>query len=148
MAYALPLNSTREGVPSIMITNSGSQRFDLYSGPFSKNDQLTASPFADAFLYIPNVTLAVASQVLPTLNNAGANERRALDARAAEAEAYARGEVDAPFRRWLAEMDRRADGPARRAAQNLTLGYVTSDVSSSPARLPSCPLLIVCTHCI
>ena len=138
MQYALPLNSSRSSVPNIMITNSGSQRFDLYSGPFTKNDQLTSSPFTDSFLYIPNVTLSVASQVLPALNNAGANERREL----AEDAAYARGEVDMRFRRWLEEMDRRTDGPARRAAHNLTLGYVTSDVRISPrfrtcARSPS-----------
>ena len=127
MEYALPLNSSRSSVPNIMITNSGSQRFDLYSGPFTKNDQLTASPFTDSFLYLPNITLSIAKQVLPALNNAGANERRELLTER-EAEAYARGEVDMLFRKWLAEMDRRSDGPSRRAAQNTTLGYVTSDV--------------------
>ena len=130
MPVALTINNSCASIPNVMITNSGSQRFDLYSGPFTKNDQLTSSPFADSFLYIPNVTVSVASQVLPALNNAGANERRAL----AEDEAYARGEVDMRFRRWLEEMDRRTDGPARRAAHNLTLGYVTSDV-----RIPSTP---------
>ncbi|KAH9935240.1 Metallo-dependent phosphatase-like protein, partial [Epithele typhae] len=126
MAAALPLNSTRKGVPNVMITNSGSQRFDIYSGPFTKNDQLTASPFTDAFLYIPDVPAGVASQVLPTLNHAGANERRALETRAWE-DAYARGEVDMVYRAWLADMDRRSFGPERRAAQNATLGYVTQD---------------------
>ncbi|KAI0645155.1 Metallo-dependent phosphatase-like protein [Trametes meyenii] len=125
MPYALTLDNPRAGVPSIMITNSGSQRFDVYAGPFSKNDQLTASPFADAFLYIPDVPFAVARQVLPTLNNAGANERRALEDR--ERALYARGEVDARYLRWLEDMDRRSNGPERRAAQNATLGYVTHD---------------------
>ncbi|KAI0776233.1 Metallo-dependent phosphatase-like protein [Trametes elegans] len=125
MPYALTLNNTRAHVPSLMITNSGSQRFDVYAGPFSKNDQLTASPFADSFLYLPDVPFAVARQVLPALNHAGANERRALEER--ERELYARGDVDRRYRRWLEEMDRRSDGLTRRAAKNATLGYVTHD---------------------
>ena len=116
-----------------MITNSGSQRFDLYSGPFTKNDQLTASPFADAFLFIPNITAGIANKVLPALNGAGANQRRrsiisALQKR--EHELYGRGHVDTVYMRWLEEMDRR-NGVERRAAQNATLGYVTNDVRLS-----------------
>ena len=95
MSYALTLNNTRGAIPNIMITNSGSQRFDVYSGPFTRNDQLTASPFADPFLYVQNVPLSIAKQVLPALNNAGANNRRALTG--FDEEAYARGEVDMPL---------------------------------------------------
>ncbi|KAF8952193.1 Metallo-dependent phosphatase-like protein [Flammula alnicola] len=123
---ALAINNTRASIPNIMITNSGSQRFDIYAGPFTKNDQLTASPFADSFLFIPNVPFNVANDVLPALNNAGANERRAmLEER--EQHEYGRGYVDTVYRKWLEEMDKRNDGIARRAAANLTLGYVTTD---------------------
>ncbi|KAF9486069.1 hypothetical protein BDN70DRAFT_870580 [Pholiota conissans] len=123
---ALAINNTRASIPNIMITNSGSQRFDIYAGAFTKNDQLTASPFADSFLFIPGVPFNVANQVLPALNNAGANERRAmLEER--EQHNYGRGYVETEYRRWLEEMDRRNDGVARRAAANLTLGYVTND---------------------
>ncbi|PIL26310.1 hypothetical protein GSI_12066 [Ganoderma sinense ZZ0214-1] len=125
MSYALTINNTCGAIPNIMITNSGSQRFDVYSGPFTKNDQLTASPFADPFLYVQNVPLSIAKQVLPALNNAGANNRRALSG--FDEEAYARGEVNMVYHAWLQEMDQRNDGPTRRAAQNLTLGYVTHD---------------------
>lgn len=124
---ALAINNTRASIPNIMITNSGSQRFDIYAGSFTKNDQLTASPFADAFLFVPNVTFSVANQVLPTLNNAGANERRAM-MEAREHELYGRGYVDTVYSKWVEEMDKKNDGMARRAAQNLTLGYVTTDV--------------------
>ena len=141
MRYSLTVNNSRASIPNVMITNSGSMRFDVYSGPFTKNDQLTASPFADSFLYIPNVTLSVASQVLPALNNAGANERRAVDVR--ETEAYARGEVDMLYRAWLEEMDRRSYGPERRAANNATLGYVTHDVRR-PSLVFSQLLLLNC----
>ena len=131
MRYSLTVNNSRAATPNVMITNSGSQRFDLYSGPFTKNDQLTSSPFADTFLYIPEVPLGVARQVLPTLNHAGANERRAL-VEERERERYARGDVDMRYLAWLEEMDRRSDGPERRAAKNATLGYVTHDVSIQP----------------
>lgn len=122
---ALAINNTRASIPNIVITNSGSQRFDIYAGPFTKNDQLTASPFADTFLYIANVTAGVANQVLPALNNAGAAiRRRELVAR--EDELYRRGYVDSRYRAWLREMDMTAS-TKRRAVGNLTLGYVTSD---------------------
>jgi len=125
MPVALAINNTRAGNPNIMITNSGSQRFDVFAGTFTKNDQLTASPFADSFLFIPNVTFATASKVLPALNNAGADERRSL-LEDRELEMYGRGYVETIYRKWLEEQDRR-DGLERRAAQNLTLGYVTKD---------------------
>ncbi|KAJ7905761.1 5'-nucleotidase [Mycena olivaceomarginata] len=76
MPIALTVNNTRASVPNIMITNSGSLRFDIYAGPFTKNDQLTASSFADSFLYIPNVPFSVANAVLPALNGAGADNRK------------------------------------------------------------------------
>ena len=124
---ALAINNTRASIPNIMITNSGSQRFDIYAGPFTKNDQLTASPFNDAFLFIPNVPFSIANQVLPALNHAGADERREL-LEERERELYGRGHVDLVYSRWLEEQDRRS-GLERRAARNLTLGYVTTDVS-------------------
>ncbi|KAH9023270.1 Metallo-dependent phosphatase-like protein [Lactarius hengduanensis] len=120
---ALTVNNTRANISNIIITNSGGLRFDIYAGPFTKNDQLTASPFTDAFVFIAGVPLSVASAVLPALNGEGANERREL---AEAAERYARGDVETRYRFWLEEMYARA-GPERRAAQNLTLGYVTQD---------------------
>ncbi|KAH9174377.1 Metallo-dependent phosphatase-like protein [Lactarius sanguifluus] len=120
---ALTVNNTRANIPNIIITNSGGLRFDIYAGPFTKNDQLTASPFTDAFVFIAGVPLSVANAVLPALNGEGANERRELTE---AAERYARGDVETRYRFWLEEMYARA-GPERRAAQNLTLGYVTND---------------------
>ncbi|EMD32950.1 hypothetical protein CERSUDRAFT_118376 [Gelatoporia subvermispora B] len=125
MPYSLTINNTRIDIPNIMITNSGEERFDLYSGPFTKNDQLTTLPFADAFVYIPNIAFSVANQVLPSLNHQGADEKRSMEYVEREMEKYARGEVGMRYRRWLQEMDRR--GAEKRAAANLTLGYVTHD---------------------
>jgi len=124
---AIAVNNTRAHIPNLIIANSGSQRFDLYAGPFTKNDQFTVSPFTDGFLFIPNVTAAIANQVLPALNDAGANGRRSLQfLEAREAELYARGVVDSRYKRWLQEMDRR-NAELRRATANLTVGYVTHD---------------------
>jgi len=124
------VNNTRSNIPNLIIAISGSQRFDIYAGSFTKNDQLTVSPFNNAFLFIPNVTFSDASQILPNLNNAGASQRRAVmeELEARELESYGKGYVDMVYRKWLEEMDAGNDGFERRAAQNLTLGYVTADV--------------------
>ncbi|KAF8655620.1 hypothetical protein AX16_002975 [Volvariella volvacea WC 439] len=124
---ALAINNTRASIPNIMITNSGSQRFDLYAGSFTKNDQFTTSPFADQFLFIPEVPLRVARQVLPALNHQGAEERRRGLVSSREKRAYGLGYVDKRYMEWLAEMDRRHSGVERRTAANATLGYVTHD---------------------
>ena len=129
MPYALTINNTRVNVPNIILTNAGELRYDIFAGAFDKNDQLTALPFADSFLYIPNVTLAVAEQVLPGLNKDGENDRRALALAVLEraAERYARRDVSARYNAWLAEMSARR--VVARDDENLTLGYVTTDVS-------------------
>ncbi|KAF7311518.1 Metallophos domain-containing protein [Mycena kentingensis (nom. inval.)] len=123
MPYALTVNNSRASNPNIMITNSGSLRFDIYAGPFTKNDQLTASPFADTFLFV-SVPFGAASQVLPTLNNAGAANRRRNEE--LEATLWARGYVETRYRDWLADQYRRT-AETRRSAANLTVGYVTQD---------------------
>ncbi|KAF7344437.1 Metallophos domain-containing protein [Mycena sanguinolenta] len=131
MPVALTINNTRAGNPHVMITNSGEMRFDIFAGTFTKNDQLTASPFADSFLFIPDVPFSAASAVLPALNGPSAKKRRRDQG--VEAELWARGYVEARYREWLEEMyqrDLQHRGEERRAAENLTLGYVTTDVRS------------------
>ncbi|KAF8211957.1 Metallo-dependent phosphatase-like protein [Mycena galopus ATCC 62051] len=125
MPVALTVNNSRKALPNIMITNSGSLRFDIYAGAFTKNDQLTVSPFADSFLYIPNVPFSVANAVLPALNGAGADNRKRDEA--VEAELWARGYVGTRYREWVEDMARRDAELGGRAAANLTLGYVTKD---------------------
>ncbi|KAI6029166.1 Metallo-dependent phosphatase-like protein [Pisolithus microcarpus] len=123
---ALAINNSRSGTPNILITNSGELRFDVLKGEFTKNDQLTALPFTDSFLYIPNITLSIATQVLPALNGAGTSNKKKRAA--LEREMWRRGYVDGRYNTWLAEMARRA-GPGSTAemAGSLTLGYVTTD---------------------
>ncbi|KAG6859954.1 hypothetical protein C0995_001289, partial [Termitomyces sp. Mi166 len=124
LPFALAVNNSRASIPNLIITNSGSQRFDLYSGPFTRNDRLTVSPFADQFLYIPDIKLYLANAVLASLNGAGAEKRSLVEER--EVIEYRLGYVDKRYKEWLQNMNKR-DGVERRAAQNLTLGYVTTD---------------------
>ncbi|KDN40783.1 hypothetical protein K437DRAFT_183508 [Tilletiaria anomala UBC 951] len=129
-------NPERQGTPSIVLANSGSQRFDVYSGNLTRNDQYIVSPFLDAFLYIKDVQYQYAKQIVDQLNKAGAYRRS--ETYDTDAEKYARGEVDHIYTAWrraqsvasvderrhLAELDAHAD--AQQAA-TATLGYVTKD---------------------
>ncbi|THU98402.1 hypothetical protein K435DRAFT_720800 [Dendrothele bispora CBS 962.96] len=58
LSFPLTIEGTNITVPPFsMLTKSDSLRFDIYAEPFMKNDQLTASPFADAFNHIAGVEL-------------------------------------------------------------------------------------------
>ncbi|KAK0434597.1 Metallo-dependent phosphatase-like protein [Armillaria borealis] len=123
--YALSANSGRADIPNYILVNSGSQRFDIYAGTFTKNDQLTASPFTDIFFYIPEVPRKVALDTLQMMNENGSeNRKRSLER---EEELYRRGDVRARYIDWLSDMDQRSIELGRRVANNLTLGYVTKD---------------------
>lgn len=121
----LAINNTRSSVPHIIITDSGELRYDVFQGAFNRNDQLTAIPYTDKFLYIANVTFSVANQVLATLNNHTKAQRRDVGV-----DHPRHGFPGSRFQASLEEMD----NPAVFARQDstegvLTLGYVTSDVS-------------------
>jgi len=109
--------------PKIIIVNSGRSGLTSSRG-FTKNDQLTTSPFDDAFLYIPGVPLNVAKGVLPKLNNKTVNNKREVSRHtehARTAERYG-ADVEAVY---VAGSLRCIHALARRrAAKNLTLGYV------------------------
>ncbi|GAC97673.1 predicted phosphoprotein phosphatase [Pseudozyma hubeiensis SY62] len=139
-------NPNRNGTPNIVIANTGSQRFDLYAGDFTKNDQYIVSPFTDAFQYIKNVPYKYASQVISKLNGdktAQATSRRrdlGVDDEQSEEELYAQGHVSHIYNRWMQDQHVRAtahteaardlaklDARAAAAAANRTLGYVTKD---------------------
>ncbi|KAL8280258.1 hypothetical protein RQP46_007372 [Phenoliferia psychrophenolica] len=57
--------------PAYTILNSGSIRFDVFKGPFTRNDQWIILPFTNSFLYVPSVPLSLVSQLLPYLNLVG-----------------------------------------------------------------------------
>ncbi|KAK1231791.1 hypothetical protein PQX77_005083 [Marasmius sp. AFHP31] len=125
---ALAINNSRVDIPSYYIVQAGSQRFDVFAGSFTKNDQLTASPFTNAFVYIPEVPLSVAMEVLPILNGDAASSIARREVK--EDDLYAQGEVEHRYRAWLGDMyEKYGQGfqMKRESDQNLTLGYVTQD---------------------
>lgn len=139
-------NPDRQGVASIVLANSGSQRADLYAGDFTKNDQYIVSPFLDAFLYIKDVPYQYAQQVVGQLNKAGAYRRSISSGSPLHQtlfssdeprtdESYAQGEVEPIYQAWRQSQFRAATEEQRRSLAQLdaradeqaTLGYVTSD---------------------
>lgn len=136
-------NPERKGVPNMVIANTGSQRFDLYAGPFTKNDQYIVSPFTDAFQYIKDVPYKYASQIIHKLNNdkvaqATSRKRDVVDAES-ESGLYAQGHVSHIYNRWMKEQHvfaahsaaaedlAKLDARAAEAEAQRTLGYVTKD---------------------
>lgn len=160
----LALNTTRAGLPSLLIISSGSQRFDIFKGPFTKNgmcissparflltisgklDELTASPFVNQFIFIPDVPFGAAMKVLPALNHAGAerlwpgDEETGLEAESLQMRMWRHErEVENGYMNWMEDMHRRYhEHPAAAVEGEMTLGYVTTDVrflssSASPS---------------
>ena len=117
--------------PRLVITKSGSLRFDIYSGPFTKNGQLTTSPFTNAFVHMPGMPAGITNQAFSALNKGGERKRGMGELEERERKAYARGHMDIRFNQWLEKMDRKELQIGGRQAGNLTLGYVTTDVRDS-----------------
>jgi hypothetical protein len=125
--YALAQNNSRAGIPNLIILNSGSQRFDLYKGPFTRDDQFAVSPFTAQFLFIPDVPFKIANSVLPGLNGARSHNHRREPLPGSEV-------YEARYHEWLSDMNRRSGFAIQTEMQqwsitsaNLTLGYVTQD---------------------
>ncbi|KAI5987669.1 5'-nucleotidase [Pisolithus albus] len=122
---ALKINNSRAEIPSVFISNSGDLRFDIFKGPFTKNDQLTAVPYSDQFLYIPGVTLQVANQVLPALNKPSSTSSKQKRAEF-QGKLWELGYVDNRFQTWLGEMEAHS-GHKSPGNDEVTFGYVTVD---------------------
>lgn len=109
-------NSNRTKIPNIVIANSGSQRFDIYKGPFTKNDQYVVSPFKDDFLFLEDVPFKYANMIVSGLNNlthtVAMTPRQEVESVDAIFAAHARESFDNFY-------------PSQDS--NATLGYVTKD---------------------
>ncbi|KAK0457767.1 Metallo-dependent phosphatase-like protein [Desarmillaria tabescens] len=119
-----PLTTVAPTSPTTYFINSGGQRFDIYAGPFTKNDQLHRqlhTPIRSST--VPEVPLSVALDTLQTMAENGEQDRK----RSLKQEMYSRGDVRARYLDWLSEMNQRYVELERRDTDNLTLGYVTTD---------------------
>ncbi|BGP50766.1 hypothetical protein JCM10450v2_006692 [Rhodotorula kratochvilovae] len=69
----LPRLITRDDRPAAPFTvlNTGSVRFDVFKGPFTRNDQWIILPFTNSFLFLPSVPRAQAAKLLHHLNLVG-----------------------------------------------------------------------------
>lgn len=66
--------------PRIIIGNAGTLRFDVFKGPFDRNDELTVSPFTSAFLFT-RLPAFLATEVFAEMNRAGASKLMPTTAR-------------------------------------------------------------------
>ncbi|CAK3921886.1 related to 5^ nucleotidase [Lecanosticta acicola] len=67
----LPQTFNSSNTPSIVITNSGAIRFDIFKGPFTIDSTFLVSPFTSGFKVLKDVPYKAASRVLQLLNNEG-----------------------------------------------------------------------------
>ncbi|GAA6007091.1 hypothetical protein JCM10207_001503 [Rhodosporidiobolus poonsookiae] len=84
----LPLLIQRDDRPHkpFTVLNTGSIRFDVFKGPFTRNDQWIILPFTNNFLFVPSVPLPVARRLLHYLNLVG--EHGLLPSQSPHDEAY------------------------------------------------------------
>ncbi|KAG8725534.1 hypothetical protein FRC09_011261 [Ceratobasidium sp. 395] len=111
-------NPARANVSRVPVLDMGSQRFDIYSGPFTRNDQFIVSPFTNIVQYLPGVPAQIATQVTGRLNGKTATKR-------SQEEEYERGEFKYRYSKWKREQYENYEFTERDA--QLSLGYVTTD---------------------
>jgi hypothetical protein len=61
----------KEKKKALVITNTGSVRFDIFKGPYTKDTTFLVSPFTSGLRYVEDVPYSSASRVLKLLNNEG-----------------------------------------------------------------------------
>ncbi len=65
------VSEKRKGVPSLAVLNTGTIRFDIFKGAFTRDSTFIVSPFLSGLRYVPDVPYSVAKKVLPLLNSGG-----------------------------------------------------------------------------
>ena len=140
-------NTTRTA-PTLILSHSGTLRFDIHAGPFTRDDQFAASPFNDEIKYIAGVPTSVAKRLVARLNNDGSeglwldgneglnDERGGKERDERMRRVHDVIQVEGVYRTWVRDMSLQGRSWARGLVmKNLTMGYVTRDVS------PVCPSL-------
>lgn len=64
------VNPERINKSRMLITNTGSIRFDIFAGPFTRDSTYIVSPFTSNVSFIPDVPYGLAKRLLPILNGA------------------------------------------------------------------------------
>lgn len=62
------VNPARNATPHMIFINGGSQRFDVFKGPFTYDTSFLISPFTSRFLFARDVPYSVASRLLEYFN--------------------------------------------------------------------------------
>ncbi|KAF8757969.1 ser thr protein phosphatase [Rhizoctonia solani] len=98
-------NPERAKLPHTSVIDTGNQRFDVYAGPFTRNDQYTVSPYSNVIVYM-SVPAGIAKQIVGKLSAPATNATKRSE-----------------------EETRLMPGRLRLILKNqgLTLGYVTTD---------------------
>ncbi|KAK4049583.1 hypothetical protein OIV83_004081 [Microbotryomycetes sp. JL201] len=116
---------------SITVLNTGSIRFDIFKGEFTRNDQWIILPFTNRFLFVSGVKYSVVKRLLPYLNLVGEHHlarSTADNMTVASIQAAESARIEHVYRESLT---RSANAFYRsrpdQAAQNKSLGYVTYD---------------------
>ncbi|KAI7870933.1 Ser/Thr protein phosphatase family protein [Spinellus fusiger] len=69
------LSTTTFANAPYFIVNTGSQRFDIYKGPYTIDNMFQVSPFGNAFNYFTGVPASLAKTIVPTLNEGKVSKR-------------------------------------------------------------------------
>lgn len=72
----------KNGAKALVLTNTGSVRFDIFKGAFTKDTEFLVSPFTSAIRYIKDVPYRPAAQVLKLLNSEGPIMLKMLESKA------------------------------------------------------------------
>ena len=68
-------NPERAKLPHISVIDTGNQRFDVYAGPFTRNDQYAVSPYTNVIVYM-SVPAGIAKQIPGQLNGGTSSKKR------------------------------------------------------------------------
>ncbi|KAF2473244.1 uncharacterized protein BDR25DRAFT_282601 [Lindgomyces ingoldianus] len=123
----------QKGSKALVITNTGSMRFDIFKGPFTKDTTYLVSPFTSGLRYIKDVPYKTASRVLRLLNSEGPildmmTEEKVSMTSPEHLAAQVRPEMITPKNHeGFANHGPHAQTPMSPNDQGLTPGYTTKD---------------------
>jgi hypothetical protein len=64
--------------PPFIVINTGALRFDVLAGNFTANDQLITMPFANDFVYVPDVPRPIAEKLLDAINQGQCHKKNVI----------------------------------------------------------------------